>query len=61
MTTINSLDYFTMLAAVLLLTVACGQDPEQNPIIIVATPTPDVFSGSPQTGDQSAGMQTATK
>ena len=63
MTTFHSLHYFLMLAAVMLLTVACGQNSEQSPATIVATPTPDVSSNSLQAGDQSAsaGMQTATK
>ena len=61
MKTIKPLEDFIILAAILLLTVACGQDPAPSPIIIVATPTPSVSSSSPQTEDQTAGAQPATK
>ena len=60
MTTINFLDAFIILAAILLLMVACGQDTAPNPII-VATPTPVVSSNSLQTEDQPAEAQPAKK
>ena len=61
MKTIKPLEDFIILAAILLLAVACGQDPAPSPIIIVATPTPSISSSSPQTEDQTAGAQPATK
>ena len=49
-----------MVAAALLLMLACGQGSTPSPIIIVATPTPIVSDGSLQR-DQPAGAQLATQ
>ena len=61
MTTTNPRYDFLMLAAVLLLTIACGQDPAPSPIIIVATPTPAASNSPLPTGDQPSGAQPAEK
>ena len=61
MTTIKPLEHFIILAAILLLAVACRQDAAPSTIIIVATPTPSISSNSPQPEDQTVGAQPATK
>ena len=61
MTTTNPRYDFLMLAAVLLLTIACGQDRAPSPIIIVATPTPAASNNSLPTGEQPSGAQPTEK